>query len=95
MPGMGKCSIHDSRGIGRRRNGYVLLSNTLTSVQTYNETNVSADRTYDANSTSLAEIADVLGISIGTVESRLFRARARFRERLLKDYPEFSPGGGD
>jgi len=42
---------------------------------------------------SYQEIADVLGISIGTVESRLFRARARFRDRLLKDYPEFSPGG--
>jgi RNA polymerase sigma-70 factor (ECF subfamily) len=35
------------------------------------------------------EIADVLGISIGTVESRLFRARARFRDKLLQRYPEF------
>jgi RNA polymerase sigma-70 factor, ECF subfamily len=35
------------------------------------------------------EIADVLGISIGTVESRLFRARARFKERILARYPEF------
>jgi len=35
------------------------------------------------------EIADVLGISIGTVESRLFRARARFRDKLLQKYPEF------
>lgn len=38
------------------------------------------------------EIADVLGISIGTVESRLFRARARFKERLLARYPEFGEG---
>ena len=36
------------------------------------------------------EIADLLGISIGTVESRLFRARARFRDKLLSLYPEFA-----
>ena len=35
------------------------------------------------------EIADTLGISIGTVESRLFRARAKFKDRLLKLHPEF------
>ncbi|HIG11729.1 MAG TPA: sigma-70 family RNA polymerase sigma factor [Planctomycetes bacterium] len=35
------------------------------------------------------EIADTLGISIGTVESRLFRARARFKDKLLSLYPEF------
>ena len=38
------------------------------------------------------EIADVLAISIGTVESRLFRARARFKQRLIQMYPEFTPG---
>ena len=38
---------------------------------------------------SYQEIADVLGISIGTVESRLFRARARFKEKLLLLHPEF------
>ncbi len=38
------------------------------------------------------DMADVLGISIGTVESRLFRARARFKEKLLQLHPEF---GGD
>lgn len=36
------------------------------------------------------EIADLLGISIGTVESRLFRARARFKLKLTQMYPEFS-----
>jgi DNA-directed RNA polymerase specialized sigma24 family protein len=36
-------------------------------------------------------MADVLGISIGTVESRLFRARARFRDKLLQKHPEFAP----
>ena len=35
------------------------------------------------------EIADTLEISIGTVESRLFRARARFKDKLLSLYPEF------
>lgn len=35
------------------------------------------------------DMADVLGISIGTVESRLFRARARFREKLARLYPDF------
>jgi len=38
------------------------------------------------------DIADVLGISIGTVESRLFRARARFKQRLVQRYPEFAEG---
>ena len=37
-------------------------------------------------------IADQLGISIGTVESRLFRARARFKQRLAQRYPEFVEG---
>ena len=41
---------------------------------------------------SYQEIADVLGISIGTVESRLFRARARFRDKLLQKHPEFGEG---
>ena len=35
------------------------------------------------------EIADLLQISIGTVESRLFRARAKFKDRLLQKHPEF------
>ena len=36
------------------------------------------------------QMADVLGISIGTVESRLFRARARFKEAMIRLYPEFA-----
>jgi len=38
------------------------------------------------------DIADVLGISIGTVESRLFRARARFKDKLLALHPEYGEG---
>jgi RNA polymerase sigma-70 factor (ECF subfamily) len=38
---------------------------------------------------SYQEMADILGISIGTIESRLFRARAKFRDKLLNLYPEF------
>jgi RNA polymerase sigma-70 factor (ECF subfamily) len=38
------------------------------------------------------EMAEVLGISIGTVESRLFRARQRFKEALERRYPELVPG---
>lgn len=38
------------------------------------------------------DIADILDISIGTVESRLFRARARFKQKLIQRYPEFAQG---
>jgi len=35
------------------------------------------------------DMADMLGISIGTVESRLFRARARFKDAFLRMHPEY------
>ena len=35
------------------------------------------------------DIAEVLQIPIGTVESRLFRARAKFKDKLLQLHPEF------
>ncbi len=38
------------------------------------------------------DIADMLEISIGTVESRLFRARNKFKQKLLAKYPEFAQG---
>ncbi|MBK8976074.1 MAG: sigma-70 family RNA polymerase sigma factor [Planctomycetes bacterium] len=41
---------------------------------------------------SYTAIAEVLGISIGTVESRLFRARQRIRRGLEERYPELVPG---
>jgi RNA polymerase sigma-70 factor (ECF subfamily) len=41
---------------------------------------------------SYEEMAQVLGISIGTIESRLFRARARFKEKMLRLYPGYFAG---
>ncbi len=35
------------------------------------------------------EIADVLGISVGTVMSRLFRARMRFKDAVERIVPNF------
>lgn len=42
---------------------------------------------------SYTEIADVLQIQLGTVESRLFRARQRFKEALERLHPELLPAG--
>ena len=39
------------------------------------------------------EIAQVLQIQLGTVESRLFRARQRFKEALERLHPDLLPGG--
>jgi RNA polymerase sigma-70 factor (ECF subfamily) len=44
---------------------------------------------------SYTEIAEVLGVQMGTVESRLFRARQRVKEALERLHPELLPGGGD
>ena len=41
------------------------------------------------------EIADTLEISIGTVESRLFRARAKFKQKLAQLHPEFAARAGE
>lgn len=38
---------------------------------------------------SYLEIAEILDVSIGTVESRLFRGRARFKEALRRLFPEY------
>ena len=42
---------------------------------------------------SYTEIAQVLQIQLGTVESRLFRARQRFKEALERLHPELLPTG--
>ena len=43
---------------------------------------------------SYTEIADVLEIQLGTVESRLFRARQRFKDALTRQHPELLPIAG-
>ena len=40
---------------------------------------------------SYTDIADVLQIQLGTVESRLFRARQRFKDALMRQHPELLP----
>jgi RNA polymerase sigma-70 factor, ECF subfamily len=42
---------------------------------------------------SYDDIAHALGISIGTVKSRIGRARENLRALLAESYPEMSPGG--
>ena len=42
---------------------------------------------------SYTDMAEVLGCSIGTVESRLFRARRRFKEALSRQHPDLVPVG--
>ncbi|MCB9879120.1 MAG: sigma-70 family RNA polymerase sigma factor [Planctomycetes bacterium] len=42
---------------------------------------------------SYTEIAEVLQIQLGTVESRLFRARQRFKDALTREHPELLPNG--
>ena len=40
---------------------------------------------------SYLEISEVLQCNLGTVESRLFRARQRFKEALERDHPDLVP----
>ncbi len=43
---------------------------------------------------SYTDIAETLEIQLGTVESRLFRARQRFKDALIRNYPELLPTAG-
>ncbi|GAB4136482.1 MAG: RNA polymerase sigma factor RpoE [Planctomycetota bacterium] len=43
---------------------------------------------------SYTEMAEVLGCNLGTVESRLFRARQRFKDALERHFPDFVPTRG-
>lgn len=44
---------------------------------------------------SYTEMAEVLACNLGTVESRLFRARQRFKEALERLHPDLVPHRGD
>jgi len=66
---MGKLSNRDARAAGLRRNDEVRLINAAV-VQTYTPTNVTTDRSYDADSTTLAEVADVLGSLIADLQNQ-------------------------
>ena len=41
---------------------------------------------------SYQEISETLDVSIGTVESRIFRARSKFKEKLMQQHPELVEG---
>lgn len=43
---------------------------------------------------SYTDIAETLEIQLGTVESRLFRARQRFKDALVRNHPELLPMAG-
>jgi RNA polymerase sigma-70 factor (ECF subfamily) len=43
---------------------------------------------------SYTDIAEVLDIQLGTVESRLFRARQRFKTAIIRNHPELLPVAG-
>lgn len=43
---------------------------------------------------SYLQISEVLQCNLGTVESRLFRARQRFKEALERDHPDLVPSQG-
>lgn len=43
---------------------------------------------------SYTDIAETLEIQLGTVESRLFRARQRFKDAIVRNHPELLPVAG-
>ena len=43
---------------------------------------------------SYTDISEVLDVQLGTVESRLFRARQRFKDALVRQHPEMIPVAG-
>jgi hypothetical protein len=69
MAGGGKRNARDIRGMGIRRGNQVKLLATST-VQTYSASNVSTDRTFNADSVAVAELADIVGTLIADLRDQ-------------------------
>jgi hypothetical protein len=72
MPGT---SVRDSRSVVRRDNT-VKLTPKVSAIQTFTITNGSDDRTYDANASSVNELADILYTLIGDLAEQGLIKRA-------------------
>jgi hypothetical protein len=63
--------ITDSRSLGIKRGNDIKFNDAVTfPLAAYTPTNVTTDRAYNANSTDVAELADVLGTLIADLQAQ-------------------------